>query len=74
MFAAADLADLSRTNSPACVVGAFPARLALRAFSIVRFSGIIVLLTLGCITTFASSSGRAFPTDSAYYQCAFPPN
>src|SRR5262249_18571324 len=31
------------TNSPACVLGAFPARLSLRAFAIVRFSGIIIL-------------------------------
>ena len=30
----------SRTNSPACVVGAFPARASLRARSIVLFSGI----------------------------------
>jgi hypothetical protein len=34
----------SRTNSPACVVGAFPCRLSLRARSIVAFSGIAVLL------------------------------
>src|SRR5215831_14813531 len=33
----------SCTNSPAWVLGAFPARLSLRAFAIVRFSGIIIL-------------------------------
>src|SRR5262249_10129290 len=31
----------SRTNSPACVVGAFPWRRSLRARSIVVFSGIV---------------------------------
>src|SRR2546423_3372531 len=33
----------SRTNSPACVLGAFPCRLSLRARSSVFFSGIIFL-------------------------------
>jgi hypothetical protein len=39
----------SRTNSPACVDGAFPRRLACSALSIVSFSGIVALLLFdGC--------------------------
>src|SRR5207248_8177604 len=36
----------SRTNSPACVLGALPCRFALCARSIVFFSGIILLLAI----------------------------
>jgi hypothetical protein len=40
VLTAANLVYFLAYDSPACVVGALPSRLALRAFSIVFFSGI----------------------------------
>jgi len=62
----------SRTNSPACVVGAFPARFALWAFSTVRFSGMVVLLAAG---SDCAANGRVSvvqrnaPIAHSSYQC-----
>jgi hypothetical protein len=52
----------SRTNSPACVVGAFPSRLSLLAFSIVPLSGIFALRHL------LTSAERANPDDTRRLQ------
>src|SRR5262245_51965498 len=41
----------SRTNSPACVLGERPCRRAFRARSMVAFSGIGLLQTLGDLTS-----------------------
>ena len=41
----------SRTNSPACVEGAFPSRLSCRARSMVSFSGTVISFPANCLKT-----------------------
>src|SRR5262249_37933794 len=54
---------VSRTNSPAWVEGALPSRFALRARSIVFFSGMVHLLKLSALRRFTATdrrNGRVF--------------